>query len=354
MGIPDSEVRQQGRVLKVAAIGAESVVVSTLAIASWNVAFGHGGPVDWLAGAPILTVVGLECLRLPIAFKLGRMTLLGGACSVALLAGLTVITGEAASVAFENLIFQRSRPVVEAEAAAKRAEIDLAALKGARDRAEADVEAARRHRSDIDRPVALQPVPAALACKGRKGQATWNCGGPQQAAVVAANAATMRAHDAELLAASEAVRAAEGRLRASPGLEGAEQSVAEVKRAVADARAQNPMFRVAAAWMKTPVEDLTSAEFETVKGRAVIALAVATALSTALAAVISVLPERGQGKPSKLVRAMRRLIAAWRRKIRRYEPTIMTRFRDRVVYVPCDPATGQILNSDDPSKRAAA
>ena len=43
------------------------------------------------------------------------MKLLGGAMSVALLAGLSVVTFEAANVGFENLIFQRTRPVAEAE-----------------------------------------------------------------------------------------------------------------------------------------------------------------------------------------------------------------------------------------------
>ena len=35
----------------------------------------------------------------------------------------------------------------------------------------------------------------------------------------------------------------------------------------------NPMFRVAAAWQRTPVEELTLEQFESVKHYAVIALA---------------------------------------------------------------------------------
>jgi hypothetical protein len=67
--------------LKAAAIGAEVSVVSTLAVSS---------------------------------FRLPRMRLAGCA---AMLAGLSVITGEAASLAFENLIFQRTRPVIERDLA---------------------------------------------------------------------------------------------------------------------------------------------------------------------------------------------------------------------------------------------
>jgi hypothetical protein len=57
----------------------------------------------------------------------------------------------------------------------------------------------------------------------------------------------------------------------------AEAAVADAKRRVADVRLMNPMFRVAAAWQRTPVEDLTSEQFESVKHWAVIALSVATA-----------------------------------------------------------------------------
>jgi hypothetical protein len=61
--------------LKLAAIGAEAAVVSTLAVSSWNVAFAHGG--DWLAGAPLLTVAALESMRLPLAFRIPRLRPLG-------------------------------------------------------------------------------------------------------------------------------------------------------------------------------------------------------------------------------------------------------------------------------------
>jgi hypothetical protein len=119
----------------------------------------------------------------------------------------------------------------------------------------------------------------------------------------------------------------------------AEAAVTEAKRKVADARASNPMFRVAAAWQRTPVENLTSEQFEAVKHWAIIALAAATALSTALAAIISSLPERG-ARPGKLARAFRATLAAVRKRVRRTEAR--TVFVDRIVrvHVPVDPQTG--------------
>ena len=62
--------------LKIAAIGAEVAVVSTLAVSSYHVAFA-GPSRDWLAGAPILTVVALESMRLPLAFRLPRVRFVG-------------------------------------------------------------------------------------------------------------------------------------------------------------------------------------------------------------------------------------------------------------------------------------
>lgn len=333
--------------LKVAAIGAEVAVVSTLAVSSWNVAFsGHSS--DLAAGAPLATVVALESLRLPLAFRLPRMRLIGMACGVAMLGGLSIITGEAASLAFENLIFQRARPVAEAEADLTRALIARDALKEAAgrraqeiSRLAADVTAARKHRVDIDQPPALQTAPIGRTCAGKRG--SWNCGAAVQAEAVRANAAAQKAHADELKDASALVTAAEARLAAvepAPDMRTSDVDVAAAKRQVADARALNPMFRVAAAWQRTPVEDLTSEQFEAVKHWAVIALATATALATALAAIIASLPDRSS-RPGKLTLALRRMIASRRRKIH-------VEFRDRVkfIYVPCDPATGKVLDPD--------
>jgi hypothetical protein len=70
--------------LEVAAMGAEVAVVSTLAVSSYHIAFGGPNP-DWLAGAPIVTVVALETMRLPLALRLPRVKLLGTVTGVAML-----------------------------------------------------------------------------------------------------------------------------------------------------------------------------------------------------------------------------------------------------------------------------
>jgi hypothetical protein len=45
--------------LKIIAIAAEAAVVCTLAISSYNAAFGGRDGINWMAAAPLLTVVAL-------------------------------------------------------------------------------------------------------------------------------------------------------------------------------------------------------------------------------------------------------------------------------------------------------
>ena len=358
--------------LKGFTVGAEVVVVGTLAISSFHVAFSGPSP-DWLAGAPILTVVALESLRLPLAFRLRRMRLLGAAMSVAMLVGLTTITGEAASVAFENLIFQRSRPVVEAEAELKKVEIShdsLAESNARRDqeikRLTVDLDAANAHRVSIDKPVAFLPPPPDRPCtrtvvgkKKKKIVVAANCAAPVQTEAVRSNADAQTAHSAELKSADALIQQARAKLDAAeanpPDMRAPGEALAQAEQRVADARSMNPMFRVAAAWQRTPVQDLTSDQFEQVKHYAVVALAAATAFVTALAAIISSLPERSKGD-GKVKRAVRAWLARRRRPLVIYRdvPVVQVREKMRVVYVPCDPATGKVLDPDAVEARTVA
>ena len=272
-----------------------------------------------------------------------------------MLAGLSVITGEAASLGFTNLIYQRMRPVAEAERDLARAQISRDALNSAIAqraqeiaRLQADVETARKHRASIDQPLTLQPPPAGRTCAGRHG--SWNCEAAVQSEVAQANAAAQRAHADELRDASALMKAAEARLAGippAPDTSAADASLADAKRKVTDERSTNVMFRAAAAWQRTPVEDLSSESFAAVVHYAVIALALATACATALAAIISSLPER-DGKQGKLARAIRTMVAARRKTIRRLQERVHTEYRDRVkfIYVPCDPRTGKVLDPD--------
>ena len=231
-------------------------------------------------------------------------------------------------------------------AAAVGAEIAVVRRRSSRKRPRAIT--ARRHRASIDQPLTLQPPPAGRTCAGRHG--SWNCGAAVQAEAVRANAAAQKAHADELKDASALVKTAEARLAGiapAPDTSAADARVADAKRKVADERSTNVMFRAAAAWQRTPVEELTSEQFASVVHWAVIAIAIAVACSTALAAIISSLPERGD-KPSKLARAIRATLAARRKTIRRLKETVRTEYRDRVIFkwVPTDPISGRVLDPD--------
>lgn len=355
--------------LKLFAIGAEVVVISTLALSSYNVAFGGASSLHWLAGAPILTVVALEALRIPTALNLVKANLLTFVLSVALIGGLSIITMEAASLAFENLIFERTRPVVEAERDLEKILIGQRTIdKNAAERATeiarltADLDTARKHREEVGgQKPELQAVAPDRTCsrivgKGKHAQRIqYSCNSQAQNDTARGNKEAQEAHAKELATATDQVTAASQRLAAveaiKPDTHEAAETLDAAKRRVADVRAMNPMFRVAAAWQKVPVQELSSEQFEQVKHYAVIALAAATAFSTALVAIISSLPDRGRSN-GKLARAIRARLAAKRKTLRRIGGIIRTEYQDRtkVIYVPVDVATGKVL---DPAFRPA-
>jgi hypothetical protein len=349
--------------LKLFAIGAEVVVISTLAIASYNVAFGGKDGISWMAAAPLATIVALESLRIPTAFNLVKAGVITAALSVALICGLSLITMEAASVSFETLIFERTRPVVEAERDLQKIMIGQKTIDAnAKDRADqitrltADLDTARKHREEVGgQQPELQKVGEAKTCtrvigKGKHAQRqAYDCTPPATLDEAKGNRGAQDAHNEELKSATDQVVAAEKRLADAEAVKFdthvTDETRDEAKRKVADARAMNPMFRVAAAWQKVPVQDLTSEQFEVVKHYAVMALAFATAFVTSMAAIISSMPERGQGA-SKLVRALRALMAAKRKTLRRINERVVTQVKERtkLVYVPVDVATGKVLD----------
>jgi hypothetical protein len=360
--------------LKIIAIAAEAAVVCTLAISSYNAAFGGRDGINWMAAAPLLTVVALESLRIPTALNLIKAGPINILMSLALIVGLSVITMEAASIGFDNLIFERTRPVVEAERDLEKVMILQRTIDSdAKDRAAkierltADLASARQHREDIgNQKPDLQAVAPDKTCwrtvtvgKGKHAHSqrdSYSCNSEAQNNTSKGNREAQEAYAAELKEATDKVANAEQMLTEAENAEVDTHLTTEAREAaeqkVADARAMNPMFRVAAAWQKVPVQQLTSEEFEHVKHWAVIALSAAVAFSTSMVAVIASMPERGQNN-GKLARAIRARLAAKRKTLRRITGIVRTEFKDRtkVVYVPVDVATGKVL---DPAFQPAA
>jgi hypothetical protein len=343
-------------------VGMEVVVIGALSLASWQAAFGGHDGVNWLVGAPLIAVMALEALRIPTAFNLIKAGPITVIMSLAMIIGISVITMEAGTISFENLIFERTRPVAEAERDLDKIMIEQTTIdRDAKAQADtvakltADLKAARQHREDIgNQKPELQQVAADKTCyrpggtKKHPRQIAYNCNSQAQNDTASGNKATQIAHAAELKNASDQVAEAEKRLAEAEsvkiGDKATTKAVDAAKQKVADARAMNPMFRVAAAWQKIPVQDLSSEQFEQVKHWAVVALAFAVAFTTTLAAVISSMPERGKG--GKLSRMIRARLAAKRKTLRRINERVVTEVKQqtKLVYVPVDVATGKILD----------
>jgi hypothetical protein len=349
--------------LKGVAIAVEATVVISLAAASYYVAFAGKDGIPWLAAAPLVTIVALETVRIPVALNLVKASLFTTILSVALIVGISLITMEAASVSFETLIFERTRPVVEAERDLEKIMVGQKTIDAnAKDRADkivrltADLDAARKHREEVgSQKPELAKVGDVKTCyrvvgKGKKArQQAYDCTPPSTLDTAKGNRGAQDAHNDELKSASDQVVSAERRLADEEAIKFDTHVTDEIRdeasRKVKEARAMNPMFRVAAAWQKVPVQDLTSEQFEYVKHWAIMALAFGCAFVTSILAVISSMPERGQSN-SKLVRAIRARLAAKRKTLRRFKERVITEIKKEVklVYVPVDATTGKVLD----------
>ncbi len=194
--------------------------------------------------------------------------------------------------------------------------------------------------------MALQVNPAVSAYRSRKG---WAAPGSSAANSVAAANARAQADHAKRLAAAEAdLAAARAALAAAKpvDLKAAETDLVAAKKDVERARAASPMHRLGASIFRVAPAALTAEGYELVRRVAIISLATIVSAGTLIAGLISSLPDRS-AKPSKLSLALRRMIAARRKTLRRLKETVRVEVRDRMklVYVPVD-AADKVLDPD--------
>ena len=88
---------------------------------------------------------------------------------------------------------------------------------------------------------------------------------------------------------------------------------------------------------------LTDTQLDRVRSVVAVSLGFAVAFTTSLLAFLAHLEPRIPGRESKLARAVRAMVAARRKTLRRITPTIEVRYRDRLIHVPVD-ALGRVLN----------
>jgi hypothetical protein len=323
----------------------EFCVISVCAVTAVNIATEHGGRI-WDASI-VGAIAAVECLRVPTAMTIPKLRWSGAICAIVLCLAITPLTAEGLILAADRLVHARSLGVAKAQDDLARAQTTYDAMKAQADRRDQTIADARRHRADIDKPVSLAPVPSGT-CSGRArngARAVYDCKSTLEA--VAANKAVLEAHSAELRQADAAVRAAESAPPVS--LAQAETDLAAAKQWLAVERNDSVMHRAASAWFGVTPAELSDARFQAFARVAIGALAVSISTATMLAAFVSNLP-KWDGRPSQLARALRVMLAARRKTLRRVKETVRTEYRDRIVYlhVPVDPATGRVLDPDVP------
>jgi hypothetical protein len=315
------------------------------------------GSGNLLVTAPIvLAATAVEAVRMPLVLRIPRLGLLSATAALALALALSTLTGETLVLGVESVLTARSAAVTVAETKLAEAQTGLDAAKAdaarreqERDRLTAAVSEAQKHSEEIGREsVALQNNAAVSAYRTRKGWAAPGAGAANEAA--GANAKAQAEHAKRAAAAEADLTAARAALTAvhSIDLKTEEAEAVAAKKAVERERAANPMSRLAASIYGVDTANLRAEDYQVFRRFVTLSLAALMAGGTLAAGLISAVPDRGTRSPSKLARAIRAMVAARRKTLRRIRETVRTEVKEhvRLVYVPCDPQTGKVLDPD--------
>lgn len=165
----------------------------------------------------------------------------------------------------------------------------------------------------------------------------------------AANARAQAEHGQRSIAAETDLAAARASLAVvrPVDVKAEEADLVAAKKAVVREREASPMHRLAASIFRVDAASLTAENYETVRRVAILSLGTLVSFGTLAAGLISVLPERSERRPGKLSLALRQMIAARRKTLRRIDDQTRVEWRDRprFIYVPTD-AEGRVLNPD--------
>jgi hypothetical protein len=338
--------------LKTAAIGTETAVLGATATVAWGLVGGAGNPFIWAPMVVALTAV--ELTRLPLVMRAPKLSLAGACCALVLAGAVSLLTTETLILGTESVLTARAAGVTASDTELSQVTTALDAAKAAAARREAErarlagvVDDARKHSEEIGREaVGLQNNPNVSAYRaGRR----WIAPGSSAAgAVAAANAKAQAEHAARSATAETALAAARAELAALQPIDltSAEAAVVTVKQAVERERAASPMHRLAASLFRTDTANLKAEDYEWLRRTVAVSVGAVLAFATLAAGLISALPERGTRSPSKLARAIRAMVAARRKKLRRIKERVEFKDRIRVVHIPVDRATGLVVDPD--------
>jgi hypothetical protein len=281
----------------------------------------------------------------------------GRAIAFVALAAIAVASFEGLVLVFQIFTDNRLVHVTQAEANVDRARRTAAAVEQTQALTASDVAQRAREVNDAEQQIKdvsdqmPKAASAAGTCSDRRGRRI-SCGADT------ANATTfhraMAEYNARLSLAMKAREAGQHNLDAAHAKAGAidatatKNQLAEAKEVLAQDLMSSPFPRAVATIFAIPVGDLTEAELQRVRRVVVLGLAATFALLSMMASLVVHLQPKSEA-PSKLARALRAMIAARRKTLRRIHETVRVETRERTVfrYVPVDADTGLPVDSAD-------
>ena len=314
----------------------EVCVISITAITGLSMALAHGGSL--MMAMPLLMIASAETLRIPLSGYATQLSWPKQFLASVVLLAIAFGSAEGLSLAFEQFVNNRVISISRAQRAFTRAQVAV----DAQNRESASrQEALNIARDDVSRlDVALRdflnhppglPAFSGRTCTGRYGK-TVTCDSDRRAQETYAQARQSHTQQLEKLRVErQEAQARVDRLKLTPVDDpAAGENLRDARQNLVEEISQSPMHRLAAAIFSVPLEELTPAQFETVKKYGVISLAIAFATVSMLASII-VHTDPHDRSESKLSRALRAWIA------RRRKPIV--RIVEKIVETPVEVIT---------------
>jgi hypothetical protein len=329
----------------------ELALVTVILSTGVTIALSQGGTLQ--AAAPLTVIALAEATRVWLAGYAVRLGWVGRAIAFVALAAIALASFEGLVLVFQIFTDNRLVHVTQAEANVDRAQRAVAAIEHTQTLADAEIEQRAREVNDAERQIKdvsdqmPKAAPAAGTCSDKRGRRV-SCGADTANATTLQHA--MADYDARLSLAMKAREAALRNLDAAHAKAGAidatpaKNQLSDAKEALAQELMSSPFPRAVTTIFAVPVADLTEAELQRVRRMVVLGLAATFATLSMMASLVVHLQPK-DAKPSKLARAIRAMVASRRKRLRRIEPTIEYRYRDRVLHVPVD-TLGRVLDPD--------
>jgi hypothetical protein len=318
----------------------ESLVILIVAGAGLNIALMGGGSIAM--AAPLLLISCAEALRIPLSAMATRLRWGGQLLATVALLAIATVSAERLAVAIEAFLQNRVVDIMRANAAVDRAQRAVDQIGSEQKRDDAAIASLDAQVAVLARSMPTPPAASNRTCTW-KGQRV-SCSA--DAAAIAAYREALEAYDARLASLSGQRDDARSKQTSAASPE-ASDALLEAKQAFEEKANQSPVWRLTAAVFGESVSAVTPTQFSRVKGFVTATLAIGFA-TLSMAVSIIVHAKLRTDQPSKLARAIRAMIAARRKTIRRLKETVRVEFRDRTrwIYVPTDPATGRVLDPD--------